>query len=159
MAGNICPNKMTQRERVPTVTDIVERAQLYRLATSAKPAVSCRRVHITELRIEGSIGVYEHEKQALQPIVVTLALDISDHYDGRSDAIGDVYDYDKAINAVNTVIAAGHVNLLETLAERICEACLEDPCVSFVRVRVEKPAVLENCRGVGIEIARGVPLL
>ena len=124
---------------------------------NAEAALSPRRVFVEGFRLMGSVGVYEHEQQKPQPVIVTLVLDVLDHYDGRSDALCDVYDYDIAIAAVREAVDAGHVNLIETLAESIAAACLEDDRVFFARVRIEKPAVLEASRSVGIEIARGTP--
>jgi 7,8-dihydroneopterin aldolase/epimerase/oxygenase len=66
-----------------------------------------------------------------------------------------VYDYDAAIATAKRMVAQGHVNLLETLAERIAEGCLTHPHVVTVTVRLEKPDVLPACRAVGIEIVRG----
>jgi 7,8-dihydroneopterin aldolase/epimerase/oxygenase len=117
-------------------------------------AKGLRRVFVHGLELIGSIGIYEHEKRYEQRIVVSLDLAVRDAYDGQSDRIGDVYDYDRAIGAIRRIVAAGHVNLLETLAERIAEACLDDAAVEFVTVRLEKPDVLPSCRAVGIEIVR-----
>ena len=118
------------------------------------PAGKRRRVFIHGLELIGSIGVYEHEKRYEQRIVVSVDLEVRDTYDGRSDRIGEVYDYDHAIAAVKRIVTAGHVNLLETLAERIADACLEGDGVEQVKVRLEKPDVLPACRAVGIEITR-----
>jgi 7,8-dihydroneopterin aldolase/epimerase/oxygenase len=117
-------------------------------------AKGLRRVFVRGLELIGSIGIYEHEKRYEQRIVVSLDLAVHDHYDGRSDRIGDVYDYDEAIGTVKRTVEAGHVNLLETLAERIADGCLENLSVASVTVRIEKPDVLPSCRAVGIEIVR-----
>lgn len=114
-----------------------------------------RRVFVRGLELIGSIGIYEHEKRYEQRIVVSLELAVADRYDGHSDRIGDVYDYDQAIGTIKRIVSAGHVNLLETLAERIAEACLADGEVVRVTVRLEKPDVLPSCQAVGIEITRG----
>lgn len=113
-----------------------------------------RRVFIRGLDLIGSIGIYEHEKRYEQRIVVSLDLAVRDTYDGVSESIGDVYDYDRAIAAVKETVAARHYNLIETLAERIAEACFADGAVRAVRVRIEKPDVLPACKGIGIEILR-----
>lgn len=102
----------------------------------------------------GSIGVYEHEHRDRQLIVVSLFLDVTDTYDGASDRLVDVYDYDIAIAAIRDTVAAGHFNLIETLAEAIAAAVLADARVLNARVRIEKPAVLTACRSIGIEIER-----
>jgi 7,8-dihydroneopterin aldolase/epimerase/oxygenase len=121
----------------------------------AAPVRGLRRVFVAGFELIGSIGIYEHEKRYEQRIVVSLDLSVRDHYDGNSDRIGDVYDYDEAINTVKRTVAGGHVNLLETLAERIAEGCLANPNVVRVAVRIEKPDILPECRAVGIEIVRG----
>lgn len=115
---------------------------------------TARRIIVDGFELAGSVGVYEHERRARQPLVVSLNLWVVDDYDGRSDRLGDVYDYDIAIEAIRSSVESGHINLLETLAERIAHACLEDERVLAVDVRVDKPAVLPACRSVGIEIHR-----
>jgi len=116
-----------------------------------------RRVFVEGYKLTGSVGVYDHEKHKRQPLVVSLNLTIADDYDGRSDRLEDVYDYDRAIAAIDASVEAGHINLLETLAERIAAACLVDPRVLAANVRIEKPAVLTDCSSVGIEICRLSP--
>ena len=113
-----------------------------------------RRVFVQDYELIGSVGVYEHERRYEQRIVVSLDLVVTDVYDGRSDELGGVYDYDHAIAAVRETVASGHFNLLETLAERIAAACLAEAAVTSIRVRIAKPDVLIACRAVGIEIAR-----
>ena len=113
-----------------------------------------RGVFIEKLELMGSIGVYEHEHRDRQPVVVSLNLGVIDTYDGASDKLIDVYDYDIAIRAVRETVAAGHYNLIETLAEAIARVVLADERVASARVRIEKPAVLTACRSIGIEIER-----
>lgn len=113
-----------------------------------------RRVFIDGLELMGSIGVYEHEHRDQQPIIISLTLTVTDTYDGASDKLVDVYDYDRAIAAIRDTVAAGHYNLIETLAETLATAVLDDARVEGVRVRIEKPAVLTACRAIGIEIDR-----
>jgi dihydroneopterin aldolase len=121
------------------------------------PARAIRRVFVRGLALIGSVGVYEHEKRYEQRVVVSLDLAVVDEYDGRSDRLEHVYDYDLAIKAVKSSVESNHFNLIETLAERIADTCLVDPRVLAVRVRVEKPDVLPSCRAVGIEIRRSRP--
>ena len=116
-----------------------------------------RRVFVRNLELIGSVGVYEHEHRYEQRVVVSLELEVRDDYDGTSDDISSVYDYDLAIRAIKDSVASGHFNLIETLAERIAAACLSDRRVVMARVRVEKPDVLPSCESVGIEIERRRP--
>jgi dihydroneopterin aldolase len=113
-----------------------------------------RRVFIRGLELIGSIGVYEHEHRYEQRIVVSLELTVADGYDGVSDQLSDIYDYDLAVRAIKDTVACGHFNLIETMAERIAGQCLSDARVREVRVTVEKPDILPACRAIGIEIHR-----
>lgn len=120
----------------------------------APPARGLRRVFVRGLELIGSIGIYEHEKRYEQRIVVSIDLAVRDHYDGHSDRIGDVYNYEEAIGTIKRIVDSGHINLLETLAERIAEGCLVNDSVEQAIVRLEKPDILPSCRAVGIEIVR-----
>jgi dihydroneopterin aldolase len=113
-----------------------------------------RRVLVNQLELIGRVGVYDHEQRYEQRVVVSLDLAVRDTYDGLSDRLDQVYDYDGAIRAVKETVDSDHFNLIETLAERIAEACLADKRVRRIRVRIEKPDVLPSCRSVGIEIER-----
>ena len=121
---------------------------------SLETAVRVRTVFVDDYELIGSVGVYEHERRYEQRIVVSLRLAVSDRYDGASDELDGVWDYDLAIRAIRDTVDSGHFNLLETLAEKIAAACLDDPAIFSVRVRIAKPDVLIACKAVGIEIER-----
>jgi dihydroneopterin aldolase len=44
--------------------------------------------------------------------------------------------------------------LVETLAERIAEACLADPRIHLARIRVEKLDIFADAASAGVEIER-----
>ncbi|HEY1246264.1 MAG TPA: dihydroneopterin aldolase [Hyphomicrobiaceae bacterium] len=113
-----------------------------------------RRVFVRDLETVGSIGVYEHEKRYEQRILISADLWVRDDYDGTSDRLADVLDYGKVVDDIVMLAEREHVNLIETLAERIARHCLTDARVERVRVRIEKPDVARACKGVGIEIER-----
>ncbi|HJO96838.1 MAG TPA: dihydroneopterin aldolase, partial [Rhodospirillales bacterium] len=52
------------------------------------------------------------------------------------------------------IVGQGHVNLVETLAEKIAAACLKDKSIRSLRVRVEKLDVFADAASVGVEIER-----
>src|SRR5262245_39373424 len=114
-----------------------------------------RLVFVRDLEIVASVGLLEHEKRYEQRIIVSAELAVRDDYDGRSDRLADVVDYSKVVDGIVRLVQSEHVNLIETLAERIAAHCLADRRVEGVRVRIEKPDILPSCRSVGIEIERG----
>jgi len=65
-----------------------------------------------------------------------------------------VVDYEKLANDVRAIVAARHVRLVETLAERIGDCCLVDERVVTARIRVEKLDVFPDAASAGVEIER-----
>jgi 7,8-dihydroneopterin aldolase/epimerase/oxygenase len=118
--------------------------------TALKPP---RRVFIRDLEIMASIGVFEVEHRYEQRIVVSVDLEVDDTYDG-TERLADVVDYSQVVARIETIAHAGHVKLIETLAERFAQTCLDDKRVQTARIRIEKPDIMPNCRSVGIEIER-----
>jgi dihydroneopterin aldolase len=121
-------------------------------AAAGRPRL--RHVFVRDLEIVASVGLLEHEKRYEQRIVVSADLAVRDDYDGVSDRLADVLDYGKLVDDIARLVQSEHVNLIETLAERIAAQCLADERVESVRVRIEKPEVIPSCRSVGIEIER-----
>jgi dihydroneopterin aldolase len=113
-----------------------------------------RRVFVHDLEVVASLGVHEHEKVYEQRVRISADLWVRDDYDGRSDRLADVLDYGKVMDDIILLAQTEHVNLNETLAERIARQCLADPRVEGVRVEIAKPDVTHSCRSVGIEIER-----
>jgi 7,8-dihydroneopterin aldolase/epimerase/oxygenase len=112
-----------------------------------------RRVFIRDLELEASIGVHAHEK--VKPQRIRLSVELSVRQEGEiADDIRNVVSYETVIERIKRIVAQGHVHLVETLAERIAEACLADDRVVSARIRVEKPDIIPNARSVGVEIER-----
>jgi dihydroneopterin aldolase len=122
--------------------------------TAEGPATGRRRVFVRDFEIIASVGVLEYEKRYEQRIILSVDLDVRDAYDGVSDRLEDVLDYDTLVRGISQLVQHEHLNLIETLAERIAAHCLADGRVEAVRVRIEKPDVLPSCPAVGIEIDR-----
>jgi 7,8-dihydroneopterin aldolase/epimerase/oxygenase len=86
---------------------------------------------------------------------VRLNFDLGVHEDRAFDErLERVVDYSALLERVRAVIAAGHVELVETLAERLADLCLEDSRVRSVRIRVEKLDIVPDAASVGVEIER-----
>lgn len=115
---------------------------------------SPRRVFVHRLELMASVGIFEVEKRYEQRILVSVDLDVLDDYDGASDRLDAVLDYGLVVEAARAIVAQRHFNLIETLAERVAEACLADDRVAWVRVAIEKPDIVPDCKAVGIAIER-----
>ena len=113
-----------------------------------------RHVLIQGLEILTMIGVHDAEKRAPQRVHVSVDLGVREDGPCDSDRLEDVLDYSEVVRRIERIVLAGHVNLVETLAERVARDCLADERVATVRVRIDKPDVISNARSVGVEIVR-----
>ncbi len=115
---------------------------------------SVRHVFIRDLILTGLIGVHTHEKKKPQRLRINLDLAVKETPAAVEDRLSDVVSYEDVADGIRTMVTNGHVNLVETLAERIADMCLNDERVQAARVRIEKLDVFEDAASAGVEIER-----
>jgi dihydroneopterin aldolase len=117
------------------------------------------RVLIRDLVLGVRIGVWKREKTAEQRVRINIEL-LAAHTGsllgdearlGRRDRI---LRYDTVVSGIRRIVAEGHFDLCETLAERIAALCLDNRRVRSARVRIEKLDVYADAASVGAEIER-----
>jgi 7,8-dihydroneopterin aldolase/epimerase/oxygenase len=118
-----------------------------------------RHVFLRDMVLPASIGIYPHEHTAQQRVRINVDLGVDDDSARAglavgADELGRVVNYEKIANSVRSIASAGHTRLVETMAERIAQACFSDPRVHTVRVRVEKLDVFPDAVSAGVEIER-----
>jgi len=97
------------------------------------------RITLTGLKVRGFHGVYEHERRDGQDFVVDATLWLDSRPAAASDDLADTVDYGGLANRLATLIEGEPVNLIETLAARLCELCMADERVIAAEVTVHKP--------------------
>jgi dihydroneopterin aldolase len=108
------------------------------------------KVFVTGLKVQAEIGVYRHEIGRVQPLVVDVELDVPT---AGAHRLAETLNYETILEAAQAIAAGGHIELVETFAERLAHACLADGRVTQARVRVEKPlALAPDAVGAGVEI-------
>jgi dihydroneopterin aldolase len=119
-----------------------------------------RRIFLRDMILAASVGVHAFEHHASQRIRINVDLDVADEgahspatYVGIDD-LSRVVDYEAVANRIRAIVAAGHVRLLETMAERLAETCLIDPRVQRATIRIEKLDIFNDMTSVGVEIER-----
>ena len=120
----------------------------------ASAAAGLRHVFVRDLEVMATLGIYEVEKLAPQRVIVSIDLSVLEGKEAVADDISNVVSYEIVVKKVEAIIAQGHINLVETLAELIATSCLRDKRVVAAKVRIEKPDIIPNARSVGIEIER-----
>ncbi len=113
------------------------------------------QVLIRNLEVLARIGIHGHEQGKPQPVRINVWLD--GDMEVGVDRLENAIDYEDISNKIRGIIAAGHINLAETLAERIADTCFEDSRVKRAKVRVEKLHALPGAEAAGVEITRDAP--
>ena len=114
------------------------------------PRLEGLTVFVRGLTVEAGIGVYDHEKGRLQTLVIDVTLELGPQ---PVERLGDTVNYETVAEAARAIVAEGHVCLVESFAERLALACLEDVRIRRVLVRVEKPGALPGAQAAGCEVA------
>ena len=112
-----------------------------------------RHVFIRNLELLAQIGIHGHEKGKLQPVRINVDLAVEDAV-VLEDRLEKVVDYETITKKIRGLVGKGHINLAETMAERVAALCFEDARVKRARVRVEKLHALPGAESAGVEIER-----
>ncbi len=120
---------------------------------SGAPVREGLTVFVRGLEVAAGIGVYDHEQGRLQRLVIDVTLEMTP---APIERLGDTINYETVAEAARAIAAAGHIGLVETLAERLALAMLEDARVRRCAVRIEKPGALggEAVPGCELVLAR-----
>jgi dihydroneopterin aldolase len=114
-------------------------------------ADSCDKLIVRDFVLPMFVGAYGREREKPQRVCFNVVAEINRRSRVPKD-MRDVFSYDIIVDAIRRIAGEGHVDLLETLAERIAQELLLHPDIARVTLKLEKldigPAI------VGIEIVR-----
>jgi dihydroneopterin aldolase len=110
-------------------------------------------IRIDDLPVDARIGVYAHEKERTQPLILTILLAV------KSPAMDDLtatIDY-CVVRDIACEIGRSPLKLIETFADRMAERCLEFPLVLSAEIRVAKPqAIAPALASVSVKRVRSI---
>jgi dihydroneopterin aldolase len=109
------------------------------------------RIFVRDFVVPVRIGAYRVEHDATQRVRFNVEAFVQRGTHAPAD-LRDVLSYDVITDAIRRIVAEGHVELVEVLAERVAGAVLGQPRVSKVVVGVEK--LDTGPAAVGVEITR-----
>ena len=93
-------------------------------------------------------------KKKKQKIAISLCLDVNDNISAIEHKIENFVSYEHIVADIKSILKSGHVDLLETLGEKIVDLCFMDERVMTIKLKLEKLEVFKETRSVGIEIFR-----
>jgi len=111
------------------------------------------KVFVRDLVLPVRIGVYAREHDTPQNVCFAVEATVARPARPTQD-LRDIFSYDIITDGIRLLIDAGHVGLVETLAERIAAMLLGHPRVVRVAVRLEKLDTGSGVVGVAIERTR-----
>lgn len=112
------------------------------------------RIYIRDLLARCILGLNPDEREAEQDVLINLTLWADLHAAGRSDDVADTVDYTQIKKRIIETVEASSDCLIERLAQRVADLCLDDARVARVRVRIDKPGALRFARSVAVELDR-----
>ena len=111
-------------------------------------------IFLSEVKVQTKLGVPEWERMVEQ----TIILDIEIGYDlskaCQSDNVADTIDYGLVVNRVRETLKENSFQLVEALAEHLCQLILKEFGALSVKVKVAKPAILPGLKALGVMIVR-----
>lgn len=112
------------------------------------------KILIKDLLLRCIIGVNDVERKEKQDVVINVAIwaDLTEAI--KADDIRKAVDYKRISKDVIKLVEGSHFFLVETLADRVAQVCMQNERVRKVKVTVEKPGALRFVRSVGVQIIR-----
>jgi len=110
-------------------------------------------VFVRDLVIPVEIGAYDFERGRTQRVRFNVDVDVT-RVSAAGDDMRNVFSYDVVMDAIKMILASGHIELVETIAERLAELVLRHERVQAVSVQVEKLDVAPGAVGVRIRRER-----
>lgn len=112
-------------------------------------------IKIVEYRIQGIVGVYPHERETAQELLVDIEMKVDFSEAVLTDAIVDTVNYEEIGMICRNLIREREYKLLETFAFEALNAILDDYIqISWAQIRVCKPRALPLAKHVVIELQK-----
>ncbi len=112
------------------------------------------KIIIRDLRLSAVIGVNPEEQLTQQDLLATIELEVDLTKAAASDALEDTVDYKELKGKLLAVVSHSKLNLLEALAGRLADVCLEDSRIAAVKIILDKPGALRYARSAAVELRK-----
>ena len=115
------------------------------------------KILINDLILDAFIGIHDFEKIKKQKISISSSINVFDTISNITHKIENFVSYEHIVNDIKSLLSKGHIDLLETLGEKIADLCFEDKRILTVNIKLEKLEVFKDVNSVGIEVFRKRP--
>ena len=111
-------------------------------------------IFISELKVKTKLGVPAWERMAAQTIILDIEIGVDLSAAGKSDAIADTIDYGAVVTRIHDTLKEHNFQLVEALAEHVCQLILKEFGALSVKIKVAKPGILAGLKALGVVIER-----
>jgi dihydroneopterin aldolase len=111
-------------------------------------------IFISELKVQTKLGVPDWERMVPQNIILDIEIGYDLSMAGKSDSIADTIDYGAVVGRIRETLSKHSFQLVEALAEHICQLIFTEFQALNVKIKVAKPAVLPGLKALGVIIER-----
>ncbi len=108
-----------------------------------------QRVFVRGLVVQAEIGLNPDERGRRQPVRIDATVALLPR---PPEHLRDTFNYEHVVTAARALAEGGHIELVETFALRLAEACLAHPVVQSVTVSAAKPEALTDADLAGAEV-------
>ncbi len=112
------------------------------------------KIMIKNLKLRCIIGVKPQERRKKQEVVINVEVSLDFSGATKHDDLAGTVNYEALHKKIVSFVEGSKFKLIERLADRIADLCLEEKMVKRVKVTVEKPGALKFADSPGVEIIK-----
>lgn len=110
-------------------------------------------IFVKDMIVDMQVGAYDNERGRTQKIRINVVAEPTIWPNPAHDNLNETVSYDTIVNHIFALTRGGHIQLVETVAEKIAQACLSEHAIRKVTVGVEKMEIYPFAVP-GVEIIR-----
>ena len=111
-------------------------------------------IFLEQVKVQTKLGVPEWERMVPQTVILDIEIGYDLSQACKSDDIADTIDYGLAVGRIRESLTENSFQLVEALAEHICQLILKEFKAENVKVKVAKPAILPGLKALGVIFER-----
>ncbi len=111
-------------------------------------------IFLEQVKVHTKLGVPAWERMLPQTIILDIEIGCDLSQAGKSDAIADTIDYGAVVERIRGTLNEHSFQLVEALAEHICQLILSEFGALSVKIKVAKPSILPGLKALGVVIER-----
>ena len=111
-------------------------------------------IFLEQVKVQTKLGVPEWERMVPQTIILDIEISYDLSKSCKSDNIAETIDYGQVVARIRETLTEHSFQLVEALAEHVCQLILSEFKALNVKVKVAKPNILPGLKALGVVVER-----